>query len=138
MLQVKGHKPKAKRQNDRGKTVSAYLAALPKDSRAALQMLRKDIKAAAPRAVELIVWGMPAFKQGKLLVGYAAFIDHCSFFPMSATIVSEYAALLKDHSTTKGSIHFSASKPLPAALVRHMVKARIAENEAGLALRSRR
>jgi uncharacterized protein YdhG (YjbR/CyaY superfamily) len=127
-----------KRQNDGGKTVAAYLAALPKYSRASLQKLRKDTRAAAPGATELIAWGMPAFKQGRLLVDYAAFKDHCSFFPMSATIVSEYAALLKDHSTTKGSIHFTASKPIPAALVRRMVRARIAENEGRQALRSRR
>jgi len=94
-----------------------------------LQKLRRDIKAAAPEAVELIAWGMPAFKQGKLLVGYAAFKDHSSFFPMSGTIISEHAAMLKRYTTTKGSIHFTAAQPIPAALVRRIVKARIAENE---------
>lgn len=122
----------------KGKTVAAYLASLPKDSRAALQKLRKDIRAAAPDATELIAWGMPAFRQSKLLVGYAAFKDHCSLFPMSVAVLHRYAAELKKYVTTKGSIHFSGAKPLPATLVRRIVRARIAENEARQANRSRR
>lgn len=128
----------ARRQDGDGKAVAAYLAALPKESRTALQKLRKDIKAAAPEAVELIAWGMPAFKQGKLLVGYAAFKDHCSFFPMSAEVTRRHAAELRKYETTKGTIHFSTSKPLPAALVRRLVRARIAEIEAKLPRRGRR
>lgn len=119
-------------------TVRTYLASVPKDSRAALQKLRKDIRAAAPDATELIAWGMPAFKQGKLLVGYAAFKDHCSFFPMSVAVMRRYAAELKKYVVTKGSIHFSVAKPPPTTLVKKLVKARIAENEARQALRSRR
>jgi len=126
------------RQGDGGKAVAAYLAALPKDSRTALQKLRKDIRAAAPDATELIAWGMPAFKQGRLLVGYAAFKDHCSLFPMSVAVMHRYAVELKKYVMTKGSIHFSVAKPLPATLVRRIVKARIAENEAKQANRSRR
>ena len=119
-------------------TVRTYLASVPKDSRAALQKLRKDIRAAAPDATELIAWGMPAFRQGKLLVGYAAFKDHCSFFPMSVAVMRRYAAELKKYVVTKGSIHFSVAKPPPTTLVKKLVKARIAENEARQALRSRR
>jgi uncharacterized protein YdhG (YjbR/CyaY superfamily) len=137
-MRVKGQKAKAKRQDEGGKTVAAYLAALPKDSRAALQKLRKDIRAAAPGATELVAWGMPAFKQGSLLVGYAAFRDHCSFFPMSLAVMRDFGPELKNYGTGKGTIRFPATKPLPAALVRRMVKARIAENAAGQALRSRR
>ena len=137
-MQVKEQKAKAKRQNGGDTTVAAYLAALPKDSRGALQKLRKDIRAAAPGATELIAWDMPAFKQGSLLVGYAAFKDHCSFFPMSLAVMRDFAAELKDCSTSKGTIRFPAAKPLPAALVRRMVKARIAENAISQALRSRR
>jgi len=81
---------------------------------------------------------MPAFKQGKLLVGYAAFKEHCSFFPMSAEVMRRHAAELRKYETTKGSIHFSAAKPLPAALVKRLVKARISENEAKHVTRSRR
>ena len=119
-------------------TVRTYLASVPKDSRAALQKMRKDIRAAAPDATELIAWGMPAFRQGKLLVGYAAFKDHCSFFPMSVAVMRRYAAELKKYVVTKGSIHFSVAKPPPTTLVKKLVKARIAENEARQALRSRR
>jgi len=111
-------------------TVADYLARVPRDARAALQKLRKDIKAAAPKAVELIAWGMPAFKQERQLVGYAAFKDHCSFFPMSAEVIRRHASDLREYDTTKGSIHFTPEKPLPAALVRRIVKARLAENEA--------
>jgi uncharacterized protein YdhG (YjbR/CyaY superfamily) len=118
-------------------TVHDYLASVPKDARAALQKLRKDIGAAAPEAVELIAWGMPAFKRGKLLVGYAAFKDHCSFFPMSVAVMRRYAAELKPYDQTKGSIHFTPAKTLPSALVRKLVKARIAENEAKPASRKR-
>jgi uncharacterized protein YdhG (YjbR/CyaY superfamily) len=119
-------------------TVRTDRASVPKDSRAALQKLRKDIRAAAPDATELIAWGMPAFRQGKLLVGYAAFKDHCSFFPMSVAVMRRYAAELKKYVVTKGSIHFSVAKPPPTTLVKKLVKARIAENEARQALRSRR
>jgi len=122
----------------RPQTVAAYLAALPKDARAALQRLRKEIRAAAPNAVELIAWSMPAFKQGRLLVGYAAFKDHCSLFPMSLAVMRDFAAELKGYGKTKGSIHFTTSKPLPSTLVRRIVRARIVENEAGRPLRSRR
>ena len=81
---------------------------------------------------------MPAFKQGRLLVGYAAFKDHCSLFPTSVAVMQRYAAELKEYVMTKGSIHFSLAKPLPATLVRRIVKARLAENETRLANRSRR
>jgi len=126
---------RTKRQAAGSKAVDAYLAVLPEDSRAALKKLRRDIRAAAPKAEEITAWSMPAFKQGKLLVGYAAFKDHSSFFPMSATLVREHAALLKDYTTTKGSIHFTRAKPLPSALVRKLVRTRIAENEARQASR---
>ncbi len=126
-----------KGRGDGDKAVAAYFAALPKDSRAALEKLRKDIRAAAPDATELIAWGMPAFKLGRLLVGYAAFKDHCSLFPMSVAVMHRYATELKKYVTTKGSIHFSAAKPLPATLVRRIVKARLAENEARQAGRGR-
>jgi len=126
---------KASRRASEGKTVAMYLAALPKDSRTALEKLRLSIRAAAPGAIELIAWGMPAFKLGKLLVGYAAFKNHCSFFPMSVAVMHRYAAELREYETTRGSIHFSLAKPLPAALVKRMVKARLVETEAGQPLR---
>jgi uncharacterized protein YdhG (YjbR/CyaY superfamily) len=81
---------------------------------------------------------MPAFKQDRLLVGYAAFKDHCSFFPMSLAVMRDFAEELKGYSLSKGTIRFPATKPLPASLVRRIVKARIAENKARQAARGGR
>jgi uncharacterized protein YdhG (YjbR/CyaY superfamily) len=112
------------------RTVAGYLASLPPESRRALERLRRDIRSAAPQAEELIAWDMPAFKQGRLLVGYAAFKGHASLFPMSLKVMSDFAAKLKPYGPGKGTVRFPFSAPLPAALVRRIVKARIAENEA--------
>jgi uncharacterized protein YdhG (YjbR/CyaY superfamily) len=129
-MPVKRRKAKVKKQDDGSKTVTAYLSALPNDARAALERLRNDIRAAAPKAEELIAWKMPAFRQDKLLVCYAAFKDHCSLFPMSATQLREFAAPLRNFTLTKGTIHFAKDKPIPSALVRKIVKSRLAEIEA--------
>ena len=110
--------------------IDEYLATVPEDAKAALERLRKIIKSAAPKATETISYQIPTFKHEGGLVGFAAFKNHCSFFPMSGTIAGELAASLKGYATTKGSIHFTASKPIPATLVRRIVRARIAENEA--------
>jgi uncharacterized protein YdhG (YjbR/CyaY superfamily) len=72
---------------------------------------------------------MPAFRYKGALVGYAAFKDHCSLFPMNAALIVEFAGDLKGYSTAKGTIRFPADKPLPAALVKKIVKARVADNE---------
>ena len=115
----------------RPETVGEYLTRVPPRFRAALKKLRKDIRAAAPDATEGLAWGMPSFRLQVWLVCYAAFKDHCSFFPMSAEVVRKHAGLLKGFRTTKGTIHFTPEKPLPAALVKRLVRARIAEVEAG-------
>jgi len=89
------------------------------------------IRAAAPaEATEGISYGMPAFRYKGALVGYAAFKQHCSFFPMSGAILDTMPDELKNYQTSKGTIQFPMDKPLPAALVKKIVKARIAENEA--------
>jgi len=112
-------------------SVEDYLAALPKGSRAALEKLRKTIKAAAPGATETISYQMPAFKEhGRLLVSYAAFKDHCSLFPMSMKVIEAHGEELEPYHTRKGTIRFTADEPLPAALVKKIVRARIAENAA--------
>jgi uncharacterized protein YdhG (YjbR/CyaY superfamily) len=111
------------------KTVDDYLAALPEESRATLEKLRKTIKAAAPKATEVISYQIPMFKQHGMLVGFAAFKDHCSFFP-GAKPVTTYKDELKAYKTSKGTIRFPIGKPLPAALVKKLVKLRVAENEA--------
>lgn len=111
--------------------VEAYLAACPEPHRTTLIRIREMIRAAAPKeATEVISYGMPAFRYKGGLVGYAAFKEHCSFFPMSGRLVEEFADELKPYKTSKGTIQFPVDKPLPAALVRRMVKARIAQNEA--------
>ncbi len=109
-------------------TVDAYLAALPEEVRATLEKLRKTIKAAAPKATEVISYQIPMYKQDGMLVGFAAFKNHCSFFP-GAKPVATYKDELKAYKTSKGTIQFPISKPLPAALVKKIVKTRIAENE---------
>ena len=116
-------------------SVEDYLAALPAEMRAALEQLRTTIKAAAPEATETISYQMPAFRnQGRLLVSYAAFKNHCSLFPMSMQVIKDHMAELQPFYAGKGTIHFTADKPLPSALVNTIVKARIEENAA----RSRR
>ncbi len=110
------------------KTINEYLAALSKDQRAALQKLRKAIRAAAPKAQECISYQVPAFRlAGRFFVAFGAAANHCSFFPGSFPIEA-HKKDLKGYDTSKGTIRFPADKPLPVALVRKLVKARIAEN----------
>ena len=113
------------------KTFDAYLAALSKDKRDALQKLRQTIRAAAPKAEEYIGYGLAAFRlDGKPLVAVGATAKHCALYLMSGTTVAAHEDELEGYDTSKGTIRFPADKPLPAALVRKLVKARIAENEA--------
>jgi uncharacterized protein YdhG (YjbR/CyaY superfamily) len=110
--------------------VDGYLATLPEDAQAALTKLRKTIKSAAPKATEVISYQIPTFKHQGMLVAFAAFEGHCGFYVMSPNVLQNHAADLEDYELNKASIRFPASKPLPAALVTKLVKARIAENEA--------
>ena len=108
--------------------VDAYLAAVPLEPRRALQKLRTAIAAAAPRAEEGFSYGLPAFRlDGRPLVCYRAAAKHCSFFPMSPAVIRAHASDLEGYDTAKGTIRFQAEKPLPAALVRKIVLARVAE-----------
>jgi uncharacterized protein YdhG (YjbR/CyaY superfamily) len=110
--------------------VDDYLAQVPEEARATLEKLRKTIKNAAPGAVEIISYQIPTFKlDGRMLVSFAAFKNHCSFFPGAAGIKA-HANELKSYQTSKGTIRFPIGKPLPAALVKKLVKARIEENAA--------
>jgi uncharacterized protein YdhG (YjbR/CyaY superfamily) len=110
------------------KNIDEYLAALSDDKRAALEKLRKTIRAAAPKAQECISYGIPAFRQDRMLVGFGAAANHCAFYPMSAATVAAHKEELAGYDTSKATIRFQPAKPLPAALVRKLVKARLAEN----------
>jgi uncharacterized protein YdhG (YjbR/CyaY superfamily) len=113
------------------KNIDEYLAVLSEDKRAALEKLRQAIKSIAPAAEEYFYYQLPAFRlHGKRLVAFGAAKDHCSFYPLSAAVVQAHADDLKHYDTSPGTIRFPADKPLPTALVRKIVKFRIAENEA--------
>jgi uncharacterized protein YdhG (YjbR/CyaY superfamily) len=112
--------------------IDETLAALPPDQRTALQALRETIAAAAPQAEETISYGMPAFRyHGRALVSYAAFKTHCSFFPMSASMIESLHPELAGFATSKGTLQFSPEHPLPAELVERMVRERMAQIDAG-------
>jgi uncharacterized protein YdhG (YjbR/CyaY superfamily) len=110
--------------------VEAFLAAVPEDARSALEKIRSTIREAAPDATERIGYGIPMFYHQGPLVGFGATKNHCSFYVMSPALMEAHQEELERFDTRKGTIHFPADKPLPAALVRKLVKARIAENEA--------
>jgi uncharacterized protein YdhG (YjbR/CyaY superfamily) len=111
--------------------VDEYLAALPDDRRAVMAWLRKTIRAAAPVAVELISYGMPAFKShGRFLVSYDAHKKHYSLYPASEAVVEACGDELTPFLTGKGTISFKPDNPLPADLVTKIVQVRLAENEA--------
>lgn len=112
------------------KTVDEYLARVPPKSRAALQRLRKTIRAAAPKAEEIISYRMPAFRQKRILVYYAAFEDHCSLFVANSKVRNRFSAELKPFLSGKGTVRFTPDRPLPAGLVTRIVKALVAENAA--------
>ena len=111
------------------KDIDDYLAAVPKDARAFLEELRRTIRAVAPEAVEVISYGIPTFKYLGPLVGFGAFKHHCSLFVLSGTFLDKHRDEVKDYETAKSAIHFRIDKPLPAALVKKLVLARVMENE---------
>ncbi|MGB8259457.1 MAG: DUF1801 domain-containing protein [Terracidiphilus sp.] len=111
--------------------VEAYLAQVPEPARRTLEKVRAAIRAAAPKeATEQLSYGMPAFYLKGALVSYAAFKAHCSFFPMSASLLDEFKDEVKEYRTSKGTLQFPLDKPPSAALVRKLVKARVEQNEA--------
>lgn len=112
-------------------TVDEYLSLIPEPARGTLDKLRATIRSVVPAETEEVIsYGMPAFKYKKVLVWYAAFSDHCSLFPTGA-VIEKFKDELKGYRVSKGTIHFGVSrssqdKPLPAALLKKMVKARLA------------
>ncbi|MGC2108561.1 MAG: DUF1801 domain-containing protein [Candidatus Korobacteraceae bacterium] len=119
----------AKKGHAAPKTVDEYLARVPEPAHGSLKKVRSAIRAAAPAdATETISYGIPAFKYHGTLVWFAAFSNHCSLFP-TAAVIDEFQDELKGFPTSKGTIHFPIDKPLPAALIRKLVKARVAQVE---------
>jgi uncharacterized protein YdhG (YjbR/CyaY superfamily) len=109
--------------------VDEYLAGVSEPARTALNKVRAVIRSAAPpEATESISYGIPTFKYKGMLAAYAAFSDHYSLFPGAGPTI-EFEDELKTFPTSKGTIRFAPNKPLPAALLKKLIKARIRENE---------
>ena len=114
-----------------GNPIDDYLASVPEPARSTLIKVRAAIRSAVPaEASEAISYGMPSFRYNGALVAYAAFKDHCSFFPMNAGLIKTFQKELASYSQSKGTIRFPSGKPLPAALIKKLVKVRVAENAA--------
>lgn len=113
------------------KTVEEYLARVPEPQRSTLKKVRAVIQSVLPEgATEVISYRMPCVKYKGMLVGYAAFADHCSLFGMSSTLLGPMKEDLKTYSTSKGTIRFAIDRPLPATLIKKLVKAAIAAKDA--------
>jgi uncharacterized protein YdhG (YjbR/CyaY superfamily) len=111
-------------------SVDEYLAGVPDEARAALEKVRKAIRATAPGGTEGISYGIPTYKLGgRPLVGFGASKNHCGFYVMSPAVMDAHRDELQAYDTSKGTIRFPATRPLPTTLVRKLVTARIAENE---------
>ncbi|MCU1219362.1 MAG: hypothetical protein JWN42_559 [Candidatus Angelobacter sp.] len=121
----KSNAPKAAPKTAAPKTVDEYLAAVPEPARSALGKIRAAIRSVVPaEATEIVSYKIPAFKHKKVLVWYAAFANHCSLFP-TAAVIDAFKDELKSFSTSKGTIHFPLDKPMPVALIKKLVKARV-------------
>ena len=130
MKKVKsGNRSSAAKGKGAPKNVDEYLAGVPEPARSTLNKIRAAIRSAVPpEATEAISYRIPAFKYKGVLVWFAAFSNHCSLFP-TAAVIEAFKNELKGFSTSKGTIHFPTDKPLPTALIKKLVKARIAQIE---------
>ena len=130
MKKVKpGNRSSAAKSNRAPTNVDEYLAGVPEPARGTLNKMRAAIRSAVPaEATETISYRMPAFKHKRVLVWFAAFSNHCSLFP-TAAVIAAFKDELKGFSTSKGTIHFATDKPLPVALIKKLVKARVGQIE---------
>jgi uncharacterized protein YdhG (YjbR/CyaY superfamily) len=118
------------RKGKAARTVDEYLAGTPQPARSALEHIRKVVQALVPKGTtEVISYGIPMFQYNGMLVGYAAFKKHCSLFPTGSGVLDRFEKELTGYRTSKGTIQFPPDKPLPDALLKKIVKARIKENE---------
>lgn len=117
------------RGGKRPKTVDEYLAKVPEPALSTLKHVRKVIQSVVPKeTTEVISYGIPMFKFNGMLVGYAAFKDHCSLFPTGSGVLDQFTKELAGYRTSKGTIQFPPDKPLPDALIKKIVRARVKEN----------
>jgi uncharacterized protein YdhG (YjbR/CyaY superfamily) len=130
MRKVKsGNRGSTARGNGAPKNVDEYFAGVPEPTRSVLNKIRATIRSAVPpEATETISYRIPAFKHRRVLVWFAAFSNHCSLFP-TASIIEAFKDELEGFSTSKGTIHFPTDKPVPTALIKKLVKARVAKIE---------
>jgi len=112
------------------KDVDAYIAGVLEPARSMLEKLRRIIKAAAPQAVEVISYHLPLYKHHGHLVAFSAFKNHCGFYVMSTRLMAAYKEELEPYEKATATVRFPIGDPIPAALVKKVVKARIKENEA--------
>ena len=108
--------------------VNKYITNLPVEQQIALERVRQIIKNTIPEAVEFISYKMPAYHFQGMIGGFAAFKNHCSFFPWNAQTIIDFAAELKDFKTSAGTIQFTPEKPLPEALLQKILRYRVAGN----------
>ena len=130
MKKAKSGSRKMRPMGARGpKTVDEYLAGVPEPARTTLTRMRAVILSAAPaETTEGIGYGLPMFKHNGMLVALGAFKNHCSLFPMGSSVLDEVADKIKKYQVSKGTLQFPLDKPMPATLVRKIVKLRVAQN----------
>ncbi len=126
------------KKNTAIKTIDDYLSVTAEPARSTLEKVRKVIRQTAPMAEECISYQVPCYKYLGMLVGFAAFKNHCSFFVMGTTFMKTLKDDLKQYQTATATIRFAIDKPLPVALIKKIVRGRMKENELRQLVRSKK
>jgi uncharacterized protein YdhG (YjbR/CyaY superfamily) len=130
MKSKKKSKPVSRIVRKSPKTVDEYLARVPDPARSTLEKVRAVIRSVVPpETTEVLSYGIPTFRYKRGLISYAAFKDHCSFFPLGSSVLDAFADELRLYRAAKGTLHFPLDRPLPSPLIKKIVKARLAQNE---------